>query len=303
MGAGSVRLGIDLGGTLTKFLVLENGEKRYEESLPTPNESFAELLRMLADKARELSARYPIACIGIGVPGVVRGGRVEADNLPIHGEPMQALLEREIGLSVAVDNDANCAALAEAKIRKSSCRNLVMVTVGTGIGGGIVLDGEIRRGRGGMGEICHMSIEASGGLPCACGGRGCWEQYASTTALVKACERAATEHPNSRLNALCRENGGLNGILIFQALRQGCPVTGKVFSEYLDCLAVGLRNLSYIFDPDMIVLSGGITRDGDLFLEDLRARVGTDVPIAISVLQSEAGTYGAALLTVEKKNE
>ena len=79
MGAGSVRLGIDLGGTLTKFLVLESGEKRYEESLPTPNESFADILRMIADKARELSARYPIACIGIGVPGVVRG-RQSADS-------------------------------------------------------------------------------------------------------------------------------------------------------------------------------------------------------------------------------
>ena len=301
MGAGSVRLGIDLGGTLTKFLVLESGEKRYEESLPTPNESFADILRMIADKARELSARYPIACIGIGVPGVVRGGRVEADNLPIHGEPMQALLERETGLSVAVDNDANCAALAEAKIRKPSCRNLVMVTVGTGIGGGIVLDGEIRRGRGGMGEVCHMSIEASGGIPCSCGGRGCWEQYASATALVKACERAAAEHPNSRLNALCRENGGLNGILIFQALRQGCPVAKETFSRYLDRLAEGLRNLAYVFDPDVIVLAGGITRDGALFSEDLRKRVGTDVPIEISALQNEAGAYGAAMLTEEKE--
>ena len=303
MGAGSVRLGIDLGGTLTKFLVLKNGEKQYEESLPTPNKSFAELLRMLADKARELLAQYTITQIGIGVPGVVRAGRVEADNLPIHGEPMQARLEKELGLPVAIDNDANCAALAEANYRRPSCRNLVLVTIGTGIGGGIILDGAIRRGRGGMGEICHMSIEASGGLPCACGGRGCWEQYASATALVHACEHAAREAPESLLHTLFRERGGLNGILIFRALRQGCPVTGKVFSEYLDCLAVGLRNLSYIFDPDMIVLSGGITRDGDLFLEDLQARVDTDVPIAISVLQSEAGAYGAALLTVEKKNE
>ena len=120
MEAEGVRLGIDLGGTLTKFLVLESGEKRYEESLPTPNGSFADLLRMLAGKARELLSRYPITHIGIGVPGVVRDGRVEADNLPIHGEPMQALLERELGLPVAVDNDASCAALAEANFRKPS---------------------------------------------------------------------------------------------------------------------------------------------------------------------------------------
>ena len=101
------------------------------------------------------------------------------------------------------------------------------------------------------------------------------------------------------MHTLLCEHGGLNGILIFRALREGCPAAGKVFSEYLDRLAVGLRNLSYIFDPDVIVLSGGITRDGDLFLEDLRERVGTDVPIAISVLQSEAGAYGAAMLTCD----
>lgn len=291
-----VRLGVDMGGTFTKFLVLENGEKRFEDSCQTPKASSRDILQMLSERINAIRRLFAIETVGIGVPGVVRNGRVEADNLPIHGEPMQALLEQEIGLPVAIDNDANCAALAEAKIRKPSCRNLVMVTIGTGIGGGIVLDGKIRRGRGGMGEICHMSIEASGGIPCVCGGRGCWEQYASAAALVKACESAAKGAPGSLLHSLLREHGELNGLLIFRALREGCPVTETVFSEYLNRLAVGLRNLSYIFDPDVIVLAGGITRDGDLFLEDLRARVGTDVPIEISVLQSEAGAYGAAML-------
>ena len=291
-----VRLGIDMGGTLTKFLLLDDGEKRYEESVPTPNDSCESIVRMIVDKYEFLKQSFHIQRIGIGVPGVVKNGEVFADNLPIKNAPMQTMLKTYIDVPIAIDNDANCAALAEANLGTNKYQNLVMVTIGTGIGGGIVLDGRIRQGRGGMGEICHMSIEAANGEPCACGHRGCWESYAATTALVKSAERAAEAHPDSYLSSLYRKNGMLNGILIFQALKVECPVAGTVFSEYLDRLAVGLKNIAYIFDPDAIVLAGGITKDGDLFIDELRRRVNTDVPIVISALQSEAGAYGAAML-------
>ena len=292
----NLRLGIDMGGTLTKFLVLDHGEKRYEESVPTPNDSCGSIVGMIVEKYETLKKRFSIERIGIGVPGVVKNGEVFADNLPIKNEPLQELLEKHISVPIAIDNDANCAALAEARLGANQCQNLVMVTIGTGIGGGIVLDGKIRQGRGGMGEICHMSIEATDGEMCACGHRGCWESYAATTALVKRAERAALEHPNSYLCDLYRQNNSLNGILIFKALKADCPVAREVFSAYLDRLAVGLKNIAYIFDPDVIVLAGGITRDGNLFIDELRRRVNTDVPIEISVLQSEAGAYGAAML-------
>jgi glucokinase len=291
-----VRLGIDMGGTLTKFLVLDNGEKRYEKSVPTPNDSCSNIIRLIVEEFDVLKESFNIERIGIGVPGVVKNGEVFADNLPIKNVPMLELLKRHISVPIVIDNDANCAALAEARLGKTASQNLVMVTIGTGIGGGIVLDGKIRQGRGGMGEICHMSIEATSGELCSCGHRGCWESYAATTALVKSAERAALEHPNSYLCDLYRQNNSLNGILIFKALKADCPIARAVFSEYLDRLAVGLKNIAYIFDPDVIVLAGGITKDGILFIDELRRRVNTDVPIEISVLQNEAGAYGAAML-------
>lgn len=291
-----IRLGIDMGGTLTKFLILDNGEKCYEESVPTPNDFCENIIRMIVEKYEIFKASFNIERMGIGVPGVVKNGVVFADNLPIKNVSMLDLLKYHIDIPIVIDNDANCAALAEANLGITKYQNLVMVTIGTGIGGGVVLDGKIRQGRGGMGEICHMSIEAKGGEPCICGHRGCWESYASTTALIKYAERAAKEHSNSYLYDLYRQNGTLNGILIFKALKADCPVALAVFSEYLDRLAVGLKNIAYIFDPDVIVLAGGITKEGALFIDELRRRVNTDVPIEISVLQSEAGAYGAAML-------
>ena len=291
-----VRLGIDMGGTLTKFLVLENGEKKYEDSLPTPNVSCEEITRFLIEKYRKISNHFKIERVGIGVPGVVTNGLVDTDNLPIHHAPLCEMLKKGIDKPITIDNDANCAALAEATFVDGKCDNLVMVTIGTGIGGGIILDGQIRRGRGGLGELCHMSIEATRGKRCSCGHRGCWESYASTTALVSCAERAARRHTDSYLYKLYRQDNQLNGILIFRALRENCPVAKAVFSGYLDKLAVGIKNIIYIFDPDVVVLAGGITKDGDLFLDDLKEKVRTDVPIRISVLQNEAGAYGAAIL-------
>ncbi len=290
------RLGIDMGGTLTKFLVLRDGEKLYEESLPTPNTSCEDIIKFIIERFNELNSKFSIERMGIGVPCVVRNGIVDADNLPIHNVPLYDVLKKYIPIPFAIDNDANCAALAEAKLGKTKYDNLVTVTIGTGIGGGIVLDGEIRRGRGGMGEICHMSIEATSGEMCSCGHRGCFEGLASTTALVKSAECYARDNKDSYLYELYAQNGSLNGKLVFKALKEKCPVAQKMFSEYLDRLAVGIKNLIYIFDPEAVVLAGGITKDGDMFIDELRRRVNTDVPIEISTLQGEAGAYGAALL-------
>lgn len=294
-----VRLGIDIGGTLTKFIVLEDGEKKYEESLPTPRTACEDIVAFIAEEYGRLNKSFKIERIGIGVPGVVRDGRVYADNLPMNNAPVLDMLKKYVDKPTAIDNDANCAALAESRLGKTKCDNLVTVTIGTGIGGGIVLDGKIRRGRGGMGEICHMSIEATGGELCSCGHRGCWESYASATALVKSAERAAAENAASYLYELYREGNKLDGKLIFKAIRKGCPVAVKTLAEYLDRLAVGIKNIAYIFDPDVIVLAGGITKDGDVFIDELKKKAGVDVPIEISVLQNEAGAYGAALLADE----
>lgn len=289
-------LGIDMGGTLTKFVVLQDGKKTFEESFPTPNSSCEEIVNFLIEKCKQSEKRFPIERIGIGVPGVVRSGNVYTDNLPIHGTPLEKMLKKEIKIPIRIDNDANCAALAEANFTETTYRNLVMITIGTGIGGGVILDGKIRRGRGGLGEFCHMSIESTGGEPCSCGQLGCWEGYASTTALIRRAECVVRNHPDSCLAKLYRQSKKMDGILFFKALRQDCPVAKKIFDEYLDRLAAGIRNLIWIFDPEAVIMAGGITRDGDLFLDDLRRRISSDVKIEISSLQNEAGAYGAALL-------
>ena len=291
-----VRLGVDIGGTLTKFLVLDNGEKVYMESFPTPTESPEALLDFIADKYTDLSRSFKIERVGIGTPGIVKNGSVHAENLPLHNIPVCELLRKRIDKPVTLDNDANCATLAEAKLYNIEYKNLVMITIGTGVGGGIVLDEKIRRGKGGMGEIGHMVVEATNGLPCPCGNNGCWEQYASTTALVKKAEQAAINNKDSYLYNLYCLNNKLNGKLLFDAIRKECSISIKVLSEYLDILAIGIKSLVYVLDPDVIVLAGGITKDGDLFIDELRKRVNMDVKLEISTLQNEAGAYGAAML-------
>lgn len=291
-----IRLGIDMGGTLTKFLVLSEGEKLYMESFPTPKESCEAIIDFIANRYTEISKRFNVERIGIGVPGVVKNDLVYADNLPIDNAPMKELLEEKIGKPITIDNDANCATLAESKLSNRGCKDLVMITLGTGIGGGMVIDGKLRRGKGGMGEVCHMSIEATNGEICACGHKGCWESYASTTALVKCAEQAALENRKSYLYKLYKRNDKLNGILIFDAIKQKCPIAQDVFSKYLDRLAVGIKNLVYILDPEIVVLAGGITKDGDMFIDELKKRVNVDVKIEISTLQNEAGAFGAAML-------
>ena len=291
-----VRLGVDIGGTLTKFLVLDNGEKVYMDSFPTPKESPEALIDFIVDIYTDLNRSFKIERIGIGTPGIVKNGSVYAENLPVHNVPVCELLRKRIDKPITLDNDANCATLAEAKLYNSEYANLVMITIGTGIGGGIVLDGKIRRGKGGMGEIGHMVVEATNGLPCPCGNKGCWEQYASTTALVKKAEQAAINNPDSYLYNSYRLTQRLNGKLLFDAIRNDCPVAIKILSEYLDILAIGIKSLVYILDPEVIVLAGGITKDGDMFIDELRKRVNMDVKLEISTLQNEAGAYGAAML-------
>ena len=171
-----------------------------------------------------------------------------------------------------------------------------MITLGTGIGGGIIVDDRIYQGCGCAGEIGHMSIEMNG-IPCGCGKRGCWEKYASAQALVTSAEKAADENPESILARLKAENGGrLSGRLIAAALKDGCAEAERVIDTYATYLANGIDSLSAIFDPDMFILSGGITNMGSLLLDPVKKHLKTEIPVEISVLKNDAGIIGAAML-------
>ena len=193
---------------------------------------------------------------------------------------------------MALGNDANCAALGEAAV--SGADDLLLVTLGTGVGGGIVSGGKLIVGaHGGAGEIGHMCLHA-GGRACPCGKRGCFEQYASASALTAAAKAAADAHPNSLLAAYAK--GGMDGRVFFRAIADGCPAAKAVLDAYLCDLAAGLESLRSIFDPAVIVLAGGITEAGDALLAPLVQKLGDAFPLKLSALRSDAGMIGAAVL-------
>lgn len=291
------RLGVDIGGTDIKYAVIEGTDIKVQKKVPTNQDSVEKLMDEIVAVCKELYAECPYEKIGVGAPGVIYDGLLSTDNLPFKKYPIAKELEKRLGVPVAVDNDANCAALGEIVAGDGkNYDNAILVTLGTGVGGGVIVDRKILRGRGGAGELGHMIIQSENGLPCNCGGKGCWEQYASVRAFVRQAEAAAENYPDSILGEIYRENGSLNGILIFEALDRHCPVAEAVFDTYLDWIIIGVRNLKMIFDPEVILLGGGITKRGDAFLEPLKKKLGDSVCVKIAKLESEAGVFGAANL-------
>lgn len=294
----SARLGVDIGGTEIKFGVLdEENNLIFKDSIPTDCASAAKIISDITDMARKIMQRHSINSIGIGTPGFMRNNSVTAGNIPFRDINLAKFINGELKIPTSVSNDANCAALGETFCGAGKeVNNLVMITIGTGIGGGIVINNKIYEGLGAAGEIGHMCIE-QGGKQCTCGQNGCWEQYVSASALVKNAEKAAAENTESLLYSIYSDNGNrLDGKLFFKALEGKCQAAEKVFDEYLDYLALGIDNLINIFDPDMIVLSGGITNVGDVLVKPLCEKVKGNVLIRISELKSDAGVVGAAML-------
>lgn len=298
-----MRLGVDLGGTAIKSgLVDENGEVKFHETLPTHTDGGADaVLDALIDACRRQLARADVHAVGIGMPGTVdaeHGVLVRASNLPLSDFPLTQVLSKRLGLPVYLENDANCALYGEifAGAGRDS-DNFLMVTVGTGIGGGIRLGGKIHLGmENRAGEFGHM-IVVMDGRPCRCGRIGCWEQYASATALCRMTREAADNFPESPLAQRIREAAGVvDGRTAFDAVRAGCSVADAVLETYAKHLSVGLNNLTAIFRPDRIVLVGGIFREGEYLLSRVRERCTDPQLIEVSALNGQAGLIGASLL-------
>ena len=294
-------LGVDIGGTSVKFGVVDGFNNIvYKDSLPTQKDKPAEaIIENIAVKCNKIAARFPITQIGVGTPGIINLEKktVSASNLPFDNTPVETLLSEATGMPVYISNDANCAALGEAIAGEgANVNDLFMVTIGTGIGGGIIIDKKIYAGiKGDAGEIGHMCIETDG-KPCPCGSTGCWEQYASVSALIEQVENAVSKNPSSILAEVVKEEGVVDGTTVFKALSRECPVAQKVFDKYISYLAVGMKNIINIFRPGMIVIAGGISAAGDALINPLVEKVGGDTPIKISRLQNDAGIIGAANL-------
>ncbi|MBE5868402.1 MAG: ROK family protein [Lachnospiraceae bacterium] len=297
-------LGVDIGGTNIKFGIIdENYNIVARRSIPTATQHGAQaIVEDIIKMALELQKEYPLTAIGIGTPGTVdyaNGICVRCANIPYQNTPMTGPVQEATGLPVKLANDASCAICGELYAGNGrEYQNLVMITLGTGVGGGIIIDGKPYFGtRGGAGEFGHMVIDASG-RPCRCGQKGCLEQYASVTALIRETQLAAEQNPDSVLAQFCKEE--VNGQSVFDAVKAGCPVAKQVLDSYLNYLAVGVTSLTRIFQPDVVVLGGAVTNQEDALVQPLREKIKLPVKVVISQLKNDAGIIGAAAMAVEQ---
>ena len=288
-------IGIDIGGMSAKVGLVENGAIIARRDVPITKDMDTDaIIGGIIKECKELMAIRPITKIGIGTPGILQEGLVSAANLPFDRFPLKETIEKALGVDVLIENDANCAALGEMSAGAAvGKKNILMITLGTGIGAGIIANGIIYSGSGSAGEVGHMCIVPDGRI-CNCGQKGCWEQYASASALIRQTLDAAMKHPDSILAEECAHSA--NGKTLFAALERECPVAKQVFSEYITYLAHGLNNLIQIFSPEMILLSGGISNEGDRLLSPLKEKLSKNVELRIATLKNDAGIIGAAAL-------
>jgi glucokinase len=304
-------IGVDLGGTKMLVGVLGSGsEVAWVSRERSTGQSEAQLVDLLVREIGEArSARPGAVAVGLGIPATVdhdRGVAITAVNLPIENLPIRELVGQRTDLPVFVDNDANVAALAEHLYGAArGADNAVMLTIGTGIGGGLILGGEIYRGATGAGaELGHVPI-AMDGLPCQgnCPGHGCVETYASGTALGREARAAAEREPDSALGHLLAEGERVDGKAVTEAALAGDQTSIGVFELVGTRLGVALAGLANIFEPEVIVIGGGVIAAGDLLLDPAREELGrralppmSETPVRAAELGEDAGMIGAAAM-------
>ncbi len=308
-------IGIDLGGTnIAVGLVSEEGKIVKKTSVPAGAERpFEEIFADMAACIRTLLAETGVAeeelaSIGIGTPGAIdtkKGMLLFAGNFT-YGKMVnyRELMAKHFSVPVYIGNDANVAALAEAKVGAAAgIDTAIMITLGTGVGGGIILGGEIFEGHlSAAGELGHIVLKYDGEA-CTCGRRGCWEAYASVTALIRQTKAAMAAHPESLMNRVAMDK--VNGRTAFDAAKEEDKVALEVVDAYTTYVAEGLADLINIFSPEIIVVGGGISKEGDYLLNPIRQKVQARVfgagllperKIVAARLGNDAGIIGAALL-------
>ncbi len=308
-------IGLDIGGTkIAGGVVDEAGAVLSEITEPTPETSDAAAVApILLDIVERLRAKHgDVAAVGVGAAGIVEwpaGRMLWAPNNAYQDWAVREQLEAATGLPAVVDNDANVAALAEARLGVRRYSELVLITVGTGIGGGLVLGGQIYRGPTGRGaELGHIVLNPDG-PECGCGNHGCFESYASGTALTRMGREAAEDDPAGLIARLGAEQGEVTGKTVTAAAGQGDAVAVQLFERLGRWLGVGIASLANIFELEAVAVGGGLVETGDLLLEPARRaarefayapQVRVTVPILPATHRSDAGMVGAALLALEE---
>ena len=309
-------IGLDVGGTTFKAgVVTEDGRIVHKDAMPTGIERpYQEIIADMAALCKKVAAdagieMSEIRSIGVGVTGLFdnKTGMIPfCTNLGWHDIPFVAEMKKHLDTPVYGDNDATVAGLAESVAGVSAgIKDSVFLTLGTGVGGGIIIDGKPYSGAHGCGsEIGHMMIKMGGEL-CTCGNYGCFERYASATAIIREARKAIVEYPESSMLAAC---GGdpekLNAKIVIDAARAGDEAAKAVFGGYVQALAVGIINIINMLDPEVIVLGGGVSAAGEFLLNAVREAVKPMVffktmpyaRIELAQLGNDAGIIGAAML-------
>ncbi|MFG1695819.1 ROK family glucokinase [Nonomuraea sp. NPDC049309] len=301
-------IGVDIGGTKVAAGVVDDNGEIVEHTLrPTAADRPDKVAETVADVVRELSEGRDIEAVGVGAAGFVDESRSVirfAPNLAWREEPLQKKISGLVGLPVVVENDANAMAWGETRFGAGRGQShVVCLTLGTGIGGGLVFDGSLYRGRWGMGaELGHMQVQP-GGRECGCGNIGCWEQYASGNALVKEARKLADEHPERAATLLALAGGKIEGEEVTEAARKGDEVSLEAFRSLADWLGQGMADLAAILDPGCFIVGGGVSRAADLFIDRAREAFAERLtgrghrPLAeirLAELGASAGVVGAA---------
>lgn len=306
-------IGIDVGGTNLKAgLVREDGQILAVERTPLAFENPEQFARTLAQLGQSVlhQAGIPasdVVSAGIGIPGAVAGGDIlYTCNIPLRDVPLNRLFRQHLDVPVLLENDANCAAVGEWLCGAGrGTQQFIVVTLGTGVGGGLILNGKLYSGSGMVGEVGHMVIQ-HGGAPCNCGRRGCWEAYASATGLIRMTREAMEAHPESLLHTVAAQSGCVEGRTAFDAAVQGDETALALCRDYVSYLAAGVTNLINILQPEAVAIGGGVAAapDGLLFtpLREIVERecyprhTGQIPRIVRAELGNDAGIIGAALL-------
>lgn len=306
-------VGLDIGGKSVKAAIIDEEGKLYlkETFHPSYEDEANDCVRKLAKELNEWikSTSLEVKAIGIGCPGVIdsNSGRcLYANNLHWYGADVCEIISKETNLPSYAMNDGEAALLGEIHFGEANYKSVVLLTLGTGVGGGIYLDNKIYLSFDGQGtEIGHMVIR-KGGRPCACGRLGCFEQYASATAIEREARNRLQDHPESKLN-----KEGTSASKIFKAYENGDEFAKELVNEYVEGLGEGILNIINIFRPQAILLSGGVSEARETLLNPLNKYLEDwhygyagnfceKTIVKIASLGSKAGIYGAAAIALEK---
>lgn len=309
-------LGVDLGGTnIAVGVVNDAGDIIHKDSVPTGadrdyTEIFKDVAQLCIKVVKDAGLSMDdIKSIGVGSPGTCdseNGVVVYANNLHFHNTPVRKEIQKYIDKPVYIENDANVAALAEYYKIGKPMKCFVAITLGTGVGGGVIIDGKIYSGpNGAAGELGHTVI-VTDGEQCSCGRKGCWEAYASATALIRQTRREIANNTKSAMFDMtdgCLDK--VSGKTAFVAAKQGDESGLKVVNYYIKHVAVGIANMINIFQPELLVIGGGICKEGDYLLDPIKKFCLDETyglndisrtEIAIAQLGNDAGIIGAAFL-------